>query len=258
MHTERIAELLLHAGLAPASLRCGTHPPLHQDTYEKLIREGVEPGPLHCNCSGKHTSMLSVCKARDWSCESYLAIDHPLQQRIQNIISILGGRQTPLAHVIDGCSLPTFVLSISSIARLFGHLAWPDSAPCVESTDITDALQLLFHAAVTYPEMIAGTGRLDTELMQGVGRSGVCQDRSGRVYAMVVKPTQRYKTGLAIAIKVADGDTTSSIRRVVALEVLKQLAVAPLEPRGLWTRGRLTNFRGIAVGELRATFELTG
>ena len=260
MHTERIGELLGHVGLTPVSLRCGIHPPLHQETYEKLIREELEPEALHCNCSGKHTNMLWVCQARGWSQHDYLDIDHPLQQRIQNIISALGDDQAPLSHVIDGCSLPTFVVSMSGLTRLYGHLAWPRSAPCIESGNIADALRLLFRAGVTYPEMIAGTGRLDTELMQAFGGLVFAKTGAAGVYAMAVQPTERYKTGLAIAIKVADGDATSSIRRVIALEMLKQLGVAPPEERQrleTMNASRVTNFRGIAVGELRAIFELT-
>lgn len=259
MHTERIGELLSHGGLSPAALRCGTHPPLFSNAFEQLIREHKEPGPLHCNCSGKHTNMLLVCAARDWSLESYLDIDHPLQQRIGDIISTLGNDRGPLPHVIDGCSLPTFVLSISSLARLFCYLAWPQSAPSIDGGDTTGALRLLFHAGVTYPEMIAGTGRLDTELMQAFQGQVFAKTGAAGVYAMAVKPTDRYKSGLGIAIKIADGDAASSIRRVTALEVLRQLGVSP--PNGdnrlekLASR-TLTNFRNVEVGELRAVFQL--
>ena len=260
MHTKRIAELLRHGGLTPAALHCGTHPPLHQKTVEQLILEGRELGPLHCNCSGKHTNMLLVCAAREWALESYLDIDHPLQQKIRHIISTLGHDRNPLPHVTDGCSLPTFVVSMAVLARLFCYLALPESAPAIDGGNIAAALRLLFHAAVTYPEMIAGTGRLDTELMQAFQGRVFAKTGAAGVYAMAIKPTQRYQSGLGIAIKVADGDATSSIRRVTAFEVLRQLGVSP--PSGhpdleKLTARTLTNFRNLQVGELRAVFQLT-
>ena len=214
---------------------------------------------MHCNCSGKHTNMLLVCRARGWSHDNYLSLDHPLQQKIGRIISTLGNEQNPLPHVIDGCSLPTFVLSISGLARLFGHLAWPHTAPDIEGQGITDALRLLFQAGVTYPEMIAGTGRLDTELIQAFNGHVFAKTGAAGVYAMAVKPSERYRTGLSIAIKVADGDTTSSIRRVTALEVLKQLgikAAATAERLETMAGSKLCNLRGITIGELRAVFTL--
>ena len=259
MHTQRIAELLACAGLSPADLRCGVHPPLHQPAFQQLIRDHQEPGPLHCNCSGKHTNMLLVCKAHDWSLDTYLDIEHPLQRTIEDIISTLSGEPNPLPYVTDGCSLPTFVVSMSGLARLFSYLAWPVCAPTINAQSITQALQLLFHASVTYPEMIAGTSRLDTELMQAFDGTVFAKTGAAGVYAMAVKPNERYKTGLAIAIKVADGDANSAVRRITALEALKQLGlISPVLEGKLDTLAArtLNNFRNLPIGELRPVFTL--
>ena len=84
--------------------------------------------------------------------------------------------------------------------------------------------------------------------------------RDGSTISKVVKHAKRYKSGLGIAIKVADGNATSSIRRVTASEVLRQLGVSP--PHGdtdlkKLTDRTLTNFRNVEVRELRAVFQLT-
>ena len=203
--------------------------------------------------------MLLVCKAHDWSLDTYLDIEHPLQRTIEDIISTLSGEPNPLPYVTDGCSLPTFVVSMSGLARLFSYLAWPVCAPTINAQSITQALQLLFHASVTYPEMIAGTSRLDTELMQAFDGTVFAKTGAAGVYAMAVKPNERYKTGLAIAIKVADGDANSAVRRITALEALKQLGlISPVLEGKLDTLAArtLNNFRNLPIGELRPVFTL--
>ena len=259
MHTQRVEELLRTAGFTPAALRCGTHPPLNAEASAALIRERHTPGPLHCNCSGKHANMLLVCKSRRWPIENYLCIEHPLQQRIGTIISILSGNRPPLPHVIDGCSLPTFVLSIKELARLYTHLAYPHDAPNIGKQSLTESLGLLFHAGVTYPEMIAGTGRLDTELMQVFNGQVFAKTGAAGVYAMAIRPSDRYPKGLGIGIKVSDGDPTSSIRRIVAVDALKQLSIPSKSQENTLNKlaaRHLTNFRNTTVGKLRAIFKL--
>ena len=259
MHTERIRELLVHSGLDPSALRCGIHPPSHRDTNLALIRTSTEPVALHCNCSGKHTNMLLVCQSRDWDLQDYLWIEHPLQQRIGRIITTLGGLDALPPHVIDGCSLPTYVTSMSTLARLYANLAWPEGAPSLENRNIAEHLQLLFHAAVTFPELIGGTDRLDTQLMAALEGKVLAKTGAAGVYAMAVKPDDRFPTGLAIAVKIADGDPSSSVRRVTAVEVLKQLGVFAChrdDQIAELSRPTLKNFRGITIGELRPVFDL--
>ena len=133
-------------------------------------------------------------------------------------------------------------------------------APQIGEQNPTEALQLLFHAGGTYPEMVAGTGRLDTSLMRAFEGRVFAKTGAAGVYAMAVKPSERHPTGLAIAIKVSDGDTTSSIRRVVAVEVLKQLGLTTktqADQLDMLAARHLTNFRNTTVGELRTLFKLT-
>ena len=262
MHTTRIARILERNGLEPASLKCGTHVPMHSGTRDEYISAGQPFNALHCNCSGKHTNMLLVCKAQKWSLDDYLTANHPLQRRIKAVLAELSGENADqLPVTVDGCSLPTCVFTLNALATLFSRLAFPDDAPRVEGQDIGTHLNLLFEAATKHPALIAGTGRLDTELMELTGGSVLAKTGAAGVYAMAVRPDAHHPKGLGITIKIADGDDDSRIRRVVAVETLKQLKLAVLDrvdPRKLTAvqRLELKNFEQVTVGRLESTFEL--
>jgi L-asparaginase II len=90
--------------------------------------------------SAKHVNMLVVCQARNWPLDTYLQLEHPLQTRIREIVATLAELMPEdIPATVDGCSLPTYVVSLRSLARLFVCLARPQSAPQVENTDLTTA-----------------------------------------------------------------------------------------------------------------------
>ena len=60
IHTTTVVNLLNNAGLTSADLKCGIHPPRHIPTYEDRLKNHIEFGPEHNNCSGKHTGMLGT------------------------------------------------------------------------------------------------------------------------------------------------------------------------------------------------------
>ncbi len=263
IHTERIDRLLSTHGLSASSLQCGVHAPLYEPARQELQKSGRSPTELHCNCSGKHTNMLLVCQHLGWPLDNYLSAEHPLQRRIHNILLTLGEIAGPLPFVIDGCSLPTFVIGLDKLARLFSRLAWPDHSPSIEERDISPCLKLLRAAGLAHPELIGGTGRLDTQLMQAFGGQVFAKTGAAGVYCMAIAPNERFPQGLAVAIKIADGDPESRARRVTALEVLRQLAAmgpgdSPSDPRlNAICDPVLTNFRGLPVGLLRPVFKLS-
>jgi len=264
MHTTRIGKILSRNALETTHLKCGAHEPMHSQTYHDLLRAGQSFDALHCNCSGKHTNMLLVCQSRGWPLDTYLEPEHPLQVRIRNIISELSGVPAQdLPAAVDGCSLPTFVLSLRTLARLFACLAWPQSAPDVENTNSTELLKLLFDAATTHPRLIAGTNRLDTELMELLSQNVFAKTGAAGVYAMAVRPGRKFPTGLGVAIKVVDGDVDSRVRRVAAVETLRQLeidAVTAVEPHQLSELSNISlrNFKQLEIGKLVPTFNLIG
>ncbi|HET7032416.1 MAG TPA: asparaginase, partial [Casimicrobiaceae bacterium] len=78
-HVEAVADMLARAGNSPGHLQCGTHAPY----YYEVSGEVPPPppySPLAHNCSGKHSGMLAHCVQCGYPRDSYLAVDHPLQQ----------------------------------------------------------------------------------------------------------------------------------------------------------------------------------
>ncbi len=259
-HTGRVARLLEYGGLEIDQLQCGAHPPVHVPTSHTLIAANREPTALHCNCSGKHTGMLLVCTHKGWPLEDYLSVEHPLQRRILALVAGLSG--VPIEDIglaVDGCSAPTFALPLSGLALLFARLAAPEQAPEVEP-GARAALREIFAAGVAHPELVGGTGRLDTALMRALG--GVVFAKVGAMgaYGLGVGACERYPKGLGVAVKIADGDGADRVRRVVVPELLIQL--------GLLDRGfedgplrraaapETLNNRGMVVGKLRPCFEI--
>ena len=262
MHTTRVAEILESIGLTADSLLCGTHWPYNEAAREELIRLGQTPNALHSNCSGKHAGMLAVCQQRGWPLQSYLDADHPLQRRIHDIIATLSGEsKTPLPHSIDGCSLPTYWLSIRGLARLFAALTYPQGAPPLENRAVDEVLGLLFTAATRHPQMVGGTDRLDTRLMKAFSGRLFAKSGAAGIYAMGLAACDAFPRGLGIALKVEDGDSDSRVRALLACEILRQIGVLPEapeneDPLSEIANATVRNVRGLAVGEYRPIFRL--
>jgi L-asparaginase II len=263
MHTERIAALLSRFGLAESALQCGVEAPALRADRERLLRANQPATSLHCNCSGKHTNMLAVCSRRGWPLDSYLDPQHPLQIRIRDILAaLLGLEDATFPRSTDGCSLPTYWLSLAALARLFAYIAEPAAAPAVEGRSIEAELTLLRQVGMQHPDLIAGSGRLDTLLMSALNGRLFAKTGAAGLYAMALPAGPRVPRALGIAIKVEDGDPKSRIRASVVVEVLRQLGVVTGEDGELWdqvadiAKPTEHNFRGIAVGTYRPVFRL--
>ncbi|MFQ5709589.1 MAG: asparaginase, partial [bacterium] len=192
LHVQAVASILKKADLSPNHLRCGFHLPLHKASADDFLKQETAPSPLFNNCSGKHAGMLVMSRHHGWPLESYLDPAHPVQVRIKETIarfSVLDEQDIEVG--VDGCSAPVFYLPVSNMARMFANL----------SAGQEEATARVFDLMAGHPEMIAGTGRFDTDLMRvtkgrmvsKVGAEGI------RCVGMRGKPP------LGIALKVEDG-----------------------------------------------------
>ncbi|MGA1656195.1 MAG: asparaginase, partial [Ilumatobacteraceae bacterium] len=118
-HLAAAREILATAGLDETSLGNLQDYPLDEPEREQALRNGKQRTSLQMNCSGKHAAMLATCVAAGWPTDaSYLSPDHPLQQRITDMIPSLAGE--PAAHIaVDGCGAPAHALSLIGLARAF-------------------------------------------------------------------------------------------------------------------------------------------
>jgi L-asparaginase II len=246
-HVAAVQSILNKIGLREDALQCGIHVPFNADAAKALRAEGREPSRLHNNCSGKHSGMLAQAVDRGLSTHDYLDPQHPVQIAIRQRLAELGGITFDQIGVgVDGCSAPCFAMPLRAAALAFARLA--------EARE--DGLRRVARAMLDHPEMVAGEGRIDTDLMRAMPNRLASKGGAEGYHGMgIVQPDG---SAWGIAIKIADGDGKRGGHPVI-IEVLRQLgilddaALAKLQSYHTWP---VTNHRGLEVGELRANFKL--
>ena len=250
-HVETVQGILDRIGLNEDALQCGAHWPSSEESTRLLRDSNREPTPIYNNCSGKHSGMLATCVARGLSTRDYLDRAHPVQQAIVSALTEMSGVEPgsiPIA--IDGCSVPCFALPLRAAALAFARLADPAGL----SEPRCAAVRRIVRAMTTHPEMVAGEGRLDTDLMRA-GR-GDLVSKGGAEGFMGIAVSSR---GLGVAVKIIDGSNERGCGPV-AVEALRQLgvldatALSELRTRHHWA---VKNHRGLEVGEVRPVFALS-
>ena len=224
MHQNGALEILTLAGLDESALQNVRGKPL--DEAAALVTP--EPTRLAMNCSGKHSGMLLGCATNGWSITNYLDPEHPVQVAFKNELEMLSGEK--ISHTaIDGCGAPLFLISLIGLARAIRGLTI--SADPVHKQVV--------EACRTFPEMVAGPGRMTTSLMQK--HPGVFM-KSGAESIMVASVPD----GRTFAYKVNDG----GMRPRVAL------SLAGLELLGVGATETVEKVYGgdQVVGSIRATF----
>jgi L-asparaginase II len=142
VHVELAAAILARAGLDERDLGC---PPL-------------DGSRLRFNCSGKHAAMLAACVRSGWPVRGYLDPAHPLQAHIRATVEELCS--APSAHVgVDGCGAPQFTVSLTGLAAAYRTLV--QAPPGRPERRVADAMR-------AYPQLVGGTGRWNTRLMEAV------------------------------------------------------------------------------------------
>jgi L-asparaginase II len=251
-HLEAVRSILKRAGLGEDALQCGAHPPFYRPAARALRLAQQEPSPLHNNCSGKHAGMLALAVHLSAPVGTYLEPAHPVQQRIRDVIARLAGMDTAaIGLAVDGCSAPTFAIPIRAAAALYARLLAPGSLP----EDLGRAARRAVTAMRAHPEMVAGTGRLCTDLMQRGGDGVIAKIGAEGFYGLGYARGGR---GFGLAIKISDGDGERA-RPTAAIEALRQLGVlSEPEAAGLLERhvGPIRNHRGFLVGRIRPCFTL--
>ena len=244
-HIVAARSILERAGKTEDALACGPHFPLHAPTADAMKVNRQTPTRIHNNCSGKHAGMVASTVQQGWPTDGYHHRDHPLQQEILNTLSRwMTIDPTQIEQAIDGCGLPTFAIPLVAVARgcaRFSTAAASEPAPA-----------RIFSAMVSHPEYVAGTGRLDTDLMRSSSEKLFVKVGAEGYYCAGI-PTMR----LGVALKVTDGATRAAEAALVAvlhavdavdrvqLDSLSQFAVSPI-----------LNTRGETVGAIRACVEL--
>lgn len=245
-HQLAVRTLLARLGLDEGALHCGVVPPIDHETASRVAAGLLAPSSLQCDCSGKHSGMLAVCLQRGWSLDTYEAPAHPLQQEIAGVMStFLALPPEAIATGTDGCGVPTFAAPLANIARAWATLITPPEPYRTAATRILDAMG-------TAPYMVAGRGRLCTNLMNLAAPAVIVKVGAEGVFCMALR-----ERGLGVAIKVEDGSTRA----------LPGIAASVLQQLGLWGEAdvarlmalhspEIRNHTNTLVGELHPIFTL--
>ena len=190
-----------------------------RQAFQILWRADIDPSALQCplppgknsrlqhNCSGKHAGMLAVCQLYGWPLNTYLRHQSSIQELILKTVGEL--LQMPGAEFIgvqDDCGAPTYYMQLSQMATLYAHLCSGDHL----------YLEQISRAMTHYPEMVAGKGAFDTELMKA--SNGEVVSKSG---AEGVQCIGRIGEGMGLAIKVLDGSKRA--KYATAIHLLMQM-----------------------------------
>lgn len=253
VHTETAQKMLERAGLSESDLKCGTHLPFDETRAAEMLRAGEAPTQIHNNCSGKHAAMLAFARHTGADLRTYDLLENPIQQKILETVSYFTGVPTEkIAIGIDGCAAPNFALPVSAMARSFARLVFP---PASLDEDTREAVRRVVSAMMIYPELIGGTGRLDTMIMQAARGVLISKIGADGVYLAGVLPSERWKTGLGIAFKIEDGEDHRA-RPAIAVELLRQLGVFDAETLTEISPLPVKNRRGDTVGRVEASFRI--
>ena len=246
LHTDIVGNWLERIQLDPDALECGAHAPDHEPTAKTLVRDQIEPGRIHNNCSGKHTGMLATAQFLGEQTRGYIERDHPVQQRWFDALGDMADidmRMLPWNR--DGCGIPVIAMPLRSIATAFARVAVPDDLP----TTRADAIDRITTAIAAHPFNVAGTGRLCTEIMQQTGRRVMVKSGAAGVYTAALP-----EKGLGVALKIDDG--TGEAAQVAILAVLRHLnALHDDEIEALTDRYRMPilNTLGVITGYREAS-----
>jgi L-asparaginase II len=231
-HIKLAEKMLRRSGSDETDLRCGAHLPMHEQSAHALLRAGQKENQLHNNCSGKHAAMIAFAKHIGADPETYLSRENPVQKAILETISLFTGISPDEIKIgIDGCSAPNFAIPLRAMALSYAKLIRPEDYFAREESknrrkkvSLIEACQRIVSAKMKQTEYVGGSVRLDSKIMKALPGQIVCKVGAEGIWSAGILPCKRWPQGLAIALKIEDGNDYRA-RPVVAVELLKQLGI---------------------------------
>lgn len=203
VHTKGVSIMLDKAGLNATCLECGTQWPTSTEERAVIMKAGEKPVALHNNCSGKHAGFICASHHLGEKVEGYIMPDHPAQRETKGILENLYdfnlGNQNQTGT--DGCSIPTYAVPLKNLSLGFAKFAAKNTG----SAGRDQAMEKIHDACVSHPNLVAGTKRFDTVIMEAFGKTVLVKTGAEGVYAGSIP-----SLGLGIALKCEDGTTRAS------------------------------------------------
>jgi L-asparaginase II len=169
-----------------------------------------------------------------------------VQIAIADSLSKVCGIGLDRAHAgIDGCSVPTFSLPLSALARGFARFGTGEGL----SQSKAEAARRLRQACFAAPVLVAGEGRFDTLVLRGLARQAFVKGGAEGVHCGALP-----ELGLGFALKIDDGAKRADERAVA--EILAALLPKARTILAGQLEGEMRNYRGLKVGRIAASAEL--
>lgn len=249
IHTETVLGILRKIGLSETALQCGVHAPYDAETNEQLILAGRKPSPVHSNCSGKHSGMLTLAQHMGWPVEGYFRPEHPVQKAAKAAVAAMADYpEDKIVIGTDGCGVPVFGLPVRNMAIIFAQLAKPVRQPEIRQ----EACRRIVRAMTGEPQMVAGRNRFNTDLLRAARGKIVAKSGAEGVFCVGV-----VGAGIGIAVKVDDG--SSRPHPVIVTTILKQLGYLDADAErelAKYLQPEVRNHRGEVVGQIVPAFTL--
>ncbi|RZJ09766.1 MAG: asparaginase [Rubrivivax sp.] len=248
-HAATAAGLLAKLGLDEGALECGPQWPTREPVLRAMAARGETAGPLHNNCSGKHSGFLCVAclMARHAGAEpaefarGYVAADHPVMREVSAALSAATGVDVEHApRGTDGCSIPTFAVPLRALALAFARAGTGHGLPETHAR----AARRLRAAVAAEPFMVGGTDTFDTRVMRSLGERLFCKVGAEGVYCAALP-----ELGLGVALKIDDGAARAAetAMATIAMALLR----SDDEVLRSYRHHVLRNRRNLEVGALR-------
>ncbi len=246
-HTEAVARWLKRVSLSPGDLECGGQEPMDADAARALAAAGEAPGPLHNNCSGKHTGFLTTAKHLGEATAGYSGPNHPVQQRMAALLAAMG--DCDLSHAptgTDGCGIPVYGMPLRAMATALARMADP-GGPGGLPPERQAAAKRIIGAMTAHPRFVAGPGRFDTVAMEVGADTFAVKGGAEGMYSGILPGL-----GLGIALKIDDGaKRASEVAMAAILEFLGVLNKAAETAMAAFIEAPVINARGETVGAIR-------
>ncbi len=245
-HVALARRMLAASGATDDDLVCGPHASLNENVAKAMAARGEQPTRAHNNCSGKHAGMVGYARHAQWGSTGYALPGHPLQQRLLDEVARWCALPvTSVPHATDGCGVPCFSLPLSAMALAWARLAAAAAGDRVKDVprESQQAVVRLVEAMTLHPFLVAGTARLDTDLIEASQGRILAKVGAEGVYCAAI-PSER----LGIALKVEDGANRCLGPALLGLlDVLVPSLVPPLESH---RRCDIFNTLGNVVGRI--------
>jgi len=240
-HINAVKVWLAQIGLDESNLECGAHAPLHTASAQRMIEQAIAPTRAHNNCSGKHVGMLTCARFHGQPTRGYIEREHPSQQAWLDVLDAMGdvqSRNLPWSH--DGCGIPVVAMPLRAVATAFARFAAPDNLTPARA----DASQRIADAIAAQPLMVAGSGRLCSELMAITGRRVAVKTGAQGVFTASIPDMS-----LGLALKIDDGSKTASeVALIAALRHLNALNADEVEALRDFAFPAIRNTRHVLTG----------